>query len=264
MTAPGGTVHYWIDRAGPGAECIVWVHGLTADHTMFERQVEYFSGRATQILLDLPLHGLSRPYKGFTYHDTADILHEILQIEHISSAFFVGMSLGGYPCQHFAARWPEQVRGFVALDTTPLGLRYYSRSDRWWLERAAAMAGWFPEGLLRWSMARSISMTQDAYESMQKMLAPLSKADITAQMDVAYRQFIRENRDVSFAFPVLILVGDHDSSGKVKAYCKEWARCTGYPLQWVKNARHYSNRDNPGQVNQAIEQFMKEKCHACL
>lgn len=258
LTAPGGRVHYWVEPAAPGADCIVWVHGLTADHTMFEKQVEYFSGKVTQILPDLPLHGLSRPYQGFTYRDTAEILHKILQIEQISAAFFVGMSLGGYPCQHFAVRWPEKVRGFVALDTTPLGLDYYSRSDLWWLERAAPMAGWFPAGLLRWSMARSISRTEYACQSMMRMLAPLSKADIVAQMDAAYGQFVRENRDAAFSFPVLILVGDRDSTGKVKAYCKAWAEKTGYPLHWVKNARHYSNGDNPEQVNREIAAFLQE------
>ena len=35
------------------------------------------------------------------------------------------MSMGGYPSQHFAALYPDMVKGFVALDTTPLGLKYY-------------------------------------------------------------------------------------------------------------------------------------------
>ena len=41
IRAQGGTVHYWIDKK-ENAESIVFTHGVTADHTMFEKQVSYF------------------------------------------------------------------------------------------------------------------------------------------------------------------------------------------------------------------------------
>ena len=37
----GGIVHYWIDRAEKSQSCIVFSHGVTADHTMFEKQIAY-------------------------------------------------------------------------------------------------------------------------------------------------------------------------------------------------------------------------------
>ena len=122
----GGIVHYWIDRAEKSQSCIVFSHGVTADHTMFEKQIACFCGKYTILLWDIPMYGLSRPYVGFSYQDTAEILHEILNKEKIETVFLVGMSMGGYPCQHFAALYPHMVKGFVALDTTPLGMPYYS------------------------------------------------------------------------------------------------------------------------------------------
>ena len=68
---------------------------------------------------------------------------------------------------------------------------------------------------------------------MLSMLKPLSKAEIIQQMRIAYEYFIVENKDVEFSFPVLILVGEKDSTGKVKAYCKEWAKQAGYPLHFI-------------------------------
>ncbi|MEE0753175.1 alpha/beta fold hydrolase [Frisingicoccus sp.] len=256
MTASGGTVHYWVDRAGMNSDCIVFTHGVTADHTMFEKQVRFFSGKYTLILWDVPLHGLSRPYHGFSYRDTADILYSILRKEKIEKAVLVGMSMGGYPSQHFGALYPEMVSGFVALDTTPLGVRYYSKSDLWWLRQAAPMAKWFPDEILRKSMAWSVSQTKYAYQKMMAMLKPLSKADIIEQMEIAYTYLTLENKDVSFKFPVLILVGEKDSTGKVKAYCKAWAEQTGYPLHFIKGAKHFANGDNPEQVNREIDSFV--------
>lgn len=257
IMASGGMVHYWLERADSVSDCIVFTHGVTADHTMFEKQAEYFYGKYTMILWDIPLHGLSRPYRNFSYFDTAEILHAILVKEKIEKAFLVGMSMGGYPSQHFASLYPQMVKGFVALDTTPLGLRYYSKSDLWWLKQAAPMAKWFSADILRRSMARSVSNAEYSYRKMLSMLEPLSKDEIIEQMKIAYEYFPRENKDVVFPFPVLILVGEKDKTGKVKAYCKEWAADTGYPLHYIKNAKHFANGDNPEQVNQEIELFVR-------
>lgn len=252
-----GNVHYWIERAENSTDCIVFTHGLTADHTMFEKQAEYFSGKYTIITWDVPLHGLSRPYMNFSYLDTARILYKILVKENITKVVLVGMSMGGYPSQHFAALYPYMVKGFIALDTTPLGLCYYSKLDMWCLNRVALAAKCFPEKILRKSMARSVSKTEYSYKKMLSMLAPFSKDEIIEQMQIAYGYFAQENKDVLFSFPVLILAGEKDITGKVIAYCKKWSEKTGYPLHFIKNSRHFANGDNPMQVNEEIESFIK-------
>ncbi len=113
ILAQGGIVHYWIDKVDGASDCIVFTHGLTANHTMYEKQVDFFAGKYTVLL------------------------------------------------------W-----------------------------------------------------------------------------------------DVAFSFPILILIGENDCTGKVKAYCREWAKRTGYPLHIIKGAKHFSNGDNPGQVNEEIENFI--------
>lgn len=51
----GGEVHYWISRpeATPKG-AIVFTHGLTANHTMYEKQVEYFKNEYIIITWDVP------------------------------------------------------------------------------------------------------------------------------------------------------------------------------------------------------------------
>lgn len=51
---------------------------------------------------------------------------------------------------------------------------------------------------------------------MIKMLEPLCKREIAEQIGIAYGTFIKENKNVSFDFPIFILVGDSDITGKVK------------------------------------------------
>ena len=116
----------------------------------------------------------------------------------LKKTFLVGMSMGGYPSQHFAAMYPDMVKGFVALDTTPLGFKYYSKSDLWWLKQVAPMAKCFTANLLRKSMAWSVSESRYSYQKMLSMLKPLSKAEIIQQMQIAYEYFIVEKKEVDF------------------------------------------------------------------
>ncbi len=257
MKSERGTVHYWINRNSEDrARCIVFTHGLTANHIMFEKQVDYFSDGYTVITWDVPLHGESRPYKNFSYENTATELKEILDAENIGQVILVGMSMGGYPSQEFAVRYPDKVLAFIAIDTTPFGKDYYSRSDKWWLKQVGPMAKWFPDKILRRSMAKSVSRTRYAYDIMLKMLSPLSKADIIEQMDIAYGGFLKENRNVKLNFPVLILLGEYDKTGKVRQYCEAWAKQEGYPLHIIKGAAHFSNADNAEDVNREISSFI--------
>ncbi|NMD38816.1 MAG: alpha/beta hydrolase [Christensenellaceae bacterium] len=258
IESKNGITHYWVKHnKNASAKCIVFTHGLTANHSMFEKQIEYFYSDYHIIAWDVPLHGLSRPYFNFSYKQASIELHSILEVENITKTILVGMSMGGYPSQMFADMFPEMVEGFVAIDTTPFGLKYYSKSDMWWLKQVEPIVKLFPDSLLRTSMARSVSKTQYSYNKMMEMLKPLTKAQIIEQMGIGYGKFVLENKDVVFNFPVLILLGDSDKTGKVKKYCKDWSKSTGYPLHIIKNAAHFSNGDNPEQVNAEIESFIK-------
>ena len=255
----GGEVHYWISRTNDAKkEIIVFTHGLTADHTMFEKQIKYFQKEYTVIVWDVPMHGLSIPYKDFSYENTAKDLNSILHQERIEKVSLVGMSMGGYPSQMFAHLYPEKVKCFVGIDTTPFGTAYYSKSDLWWLSKVKPMAKWFPDKMLRKSMAKSISLTDYSFNKMLEILSPMSKEQIIEQMDIAYGKFAQENKNFNLDCPVLILLGDKDKTGKVRQYCFAWSRATKYPLHIIEKASHFSNGDNPKQVNSEIERFIKQ------
>ena len=111
--------------------------------------------------------------------------------------------------------------------------------------------------MLRWCMAKSISLTEYSYNKMMNILSPMSKEQIIEQMDIAYGKFAQENRDIHLSCPVLILLGDKDRTGKVRQYCYAWSKATGYPLHIIERASHFSNGDNPEQVNSEIERYIK-------
>ena len=253
-----GPVCYGISRCKNPKAVIVFTHGLTADSTMFEKQTEYFKDICDVIVWDVPCHGLSRPYSDFSYRETALALNDIFIAENIEKAVLAGMSMGGYPCQFFRDMFARKVAGFIGIDTTPVGLKYYSKSDIFWLKQVEWMANCFSAKLLKQSMAASISATAYSKNKMLEMLDKSDKREIVKQMGIAYGQFIKENKDIRFDFPMLLLCGEKDSTGKVKHYCKKWAEDTGRPLVFIKGAKHFSNGDNPRQVNSEIEKFINK------
>ncbi len=66
-----GEIHYWANdepSSGVGSplldstHALVFLPGLTADHRLFGKQVEYFGGRCRVLVWDAPGHFRSRPY----------------------------------------------------------------------------------------------------------------------------------------------------------------------------------------------------------
>ena len=121
LETESGNIHYWISENFRN-ECgtIFFLHGLTASHDLFVNQIEYFSKDYNVTVWDAPAHGLSRPYKDFTYEKAALAAVQILKDNYIKEAAFVGQSMGGFITQSVLKRFPEYVKCFVSLDSTPL------------------------------------------------------------------------------------------------------------------------------------------------
>lgn len=251
-----GNIHYYISKKDNFKKTILFTHGLTADAFMFEKQVEYFQDKYNIILWDIPLHGRSKDYRFFSYDNTADIIYNILHRENIDSVILAGMSMGGYPCQYFIHKYSHMAEGFIAIDTTPVGLKYYSKLDLWFLKNTAFFAKLFSEKILKYSMAKSISKTEYAYKIMENIYRNYTKADMILQIDRCYNQFVAENIDISIKCPFIIILGEYDKTGKVALYSKQWAKETKSRLYIIPNAAHFSNADNYMEVNKIIEQFI--------
>lgn len=252
-----GNIVYWKNRRSNQESALIFLHGLCADHTLFEKQISYFEKCCKIICWDAPAHGKSRPYSNFSYYTAAKQLKGILEQENIQKAVFVGQSMGGYVCQTFLKYYAEFAVGFIGIDTTPFGLDYYSNFDIWCLRQIGWMTRCYPYKILVKAIARSSTCTKYAYENMMKSLLKYSKKEICHLMEIYYSGFFEENCDLVPKVPVLILVGEKDRTGKVKKYCQMWHEKTGYPLSVIKSAAHNSNIDNYEQVNFETAHFIQ-------
>ena len=252
-----GNIAYWrSDVLDLSRDTLFFLHGLTGDHTMFEQQFSTFEEHYNIIAWDAPAHGESRPYSDFTYENAANGLKKILDECGIHMVVLIGQSMGGFIAQAFICRYPEMVKGFVAIDSTPYG-DYYSKSDIWWLRQIEWMSKLFPTKLLKSSMAKQNAVTEAGQSNMATMIKGYDKAELCHLMGIGYAGFLDDNRECHISCPVLLIVGEKDSTGKVRAYNREWAKRTGFPLIWIPNAAHNSNVDNPAVVNGKILGFVE-------
>lgn len=252
-----GKVYYWIsDNWDATRDTIFFFPGLTADHTMFDGQIDYFAEKYNLIVWDAPCHGKSRPYSDFSFENTSEIISRILNEMQVETMIAIGQSLGGYYVQAFAWRFQERVKAFVGIGTTPYGEGYYSNSDKFWLRRVKRMAMCFPFGMLKYSMSKAATRTEVGYKNMMSMIAPYEKNELCTLMQIAYDAMLEDNRDIDLKCPVLITYGAHDMVGKVRQYCKMWKKRTGFPCVVVEGAGHNANVDKPEEMNRIIQNFL--------
>ena len=125
-----GSIHYWINEIDNNKSTLIFLSGLTADHRLFEKQIEFFESKFNCIVWDAPAHGKSRPFKlEFSMEDIATYLYKILEIEKIENGIFIGQSLGGYIAQVFMELYPNFASGFVSIDSCSLKRKYYTQLE---------------------------------------------------------------------------------------------------------------------------------------
>lgn len=262
FSAPEGDIHYWTDLCGSAPMTLIFLPGLTADHRLFQQQLEAFAGRWNLLVWDAPGHGASRPFAlDFTLQDKARWLHEILQREGIRTFCLIGQSMGGYVAQRFLQDYPDEAAGFVSIDSAPVKRRYYADWELWLLRRCQPVYQVYPWQALRQAVLKGCAETIYGQALMRQMMDCYTHQEFAALTGHGFRilaDAIDENLPYRMGCPVLLLCGKHDHAGMVRRYNRAWSRGEELPLVWVPDAGHNANADNPAFVNRQIESFVRK------
>ena len=255
-----GEIYYWLNKNLTCSDlCIVFCHGLTADHTLFEKQIDFFASNYQILLWDIPLHGKSIPYKNFTFDNVVSDLNEIIEKECTSKLVFVGQSGGGFISQAFINKYPDKVHGFVGVGTTPFGLKYYKKSELFWVKHFATIANLYPYSLYRKACSKQVAITPEAQDNMNQTLVRSGKKGMLNATNAVYQEFLKIKESVQFPFPILLIYGEFDKVGLVAKYNQNWAAAINARLKVIKNASHNANYDNPVEFNHILEEYIEER-----
>ena len=259
-----GNIHYWINMEAEHRECqMVFLPGLTANHHLFEKQLEYFEGKYPVFVWDAPGHSASRPFElTFSLKDKAVWLDEILTENGFDHPVIIGQSMGGYLGQMYEELYPEKLQGFVSIDSAPLQRQYMTGIEIWLLYRMEPVYRHYPwKTLLRQGVEYTATSeygrkimheTMMEYDGDQKYYAALAGHGYRILAGA-----VDENRPYEITCPAMLICGTKDQAGSCIRYNKAWHKKTGIPLHWIEGAGHNSNTDAPDQVNRLVHRFVE-------
>ena len=260
---PCGTIHYWVNKeASAQIPQLVFLPGLTADHRLFDQQIEYFEGKYPVFVWDAPGHNESRPFElTFSLADKARWVDEILTEEGFSDPVIIGQSMGGYVGQAYAHLFPGKLRGFVSVDSAPLQRRYLTAAELWLLKRMEPVYRHYPWKTLVRHGTAGVATSSYGRNLMREMMMTYDgdQKQYAALAGHGYRilaEAIEADLPYEIRCPALLICGEKDHAGSCVRYNKAWHKTTGIPIEWIKGAGHNSNTDEPDRINRIIDGFI--------
>ena len=257
-----GIIHYWLDIVDINKPVLVFLPGLTADHRLFDKQIEYFSGKYNIFVWDAPGHGKSWPFSfDFDLMDKARWLKEILNKENLNKPVIIGQSMGGYVGQCFAQLYPENLRGFVAIDSAPLQRKHISAAEIWLLKKMEPVYYYYPWKSLLKTGSEGVATTQYGKNLMKEIMMDYDGdkrryARLSGHGMLMLAQAYEKDLPYRINCPAVLICGTKDMAGSAKRYNKLWHKDSSIPLHWIDGAGHNSNTDSPEEVNTIIQQLV--------
>lgn len=262
---PNGKICYWVgDKTSDDNMTLVFLPGLTADHRLFDKQIEYFEDKYAVFVWDAPGHADSFPFEmTFSLMDKAKWLDEIFVAENIQNPVIIGQSMGGYVGQAYAELFPKKLRGFISIDSAPLQRKYVTAMEIWLLKRMEPVYRHYPWKWMLKSGTNGVATSEYGRKLMRDIMM-VYDGDQERYAEISGHGFriLAEAMEADLPYrldcPSLLICGEKDRAGSCVRYNKAWHKNTGIRLEWIKNAGHNSNTDAPDKINSLIEEFVRE------
>ena len=258
-----GCIHYWVnDAAKNSRRQLVFLPGLTADHRLFDKQIEYFEDKYPVFVWDAPGHASSWPFRfDFNLADKAKWLDEILIREDFNHPVMIGQSMGGYVGQAYAQLFPDKLSGFVSIDSAPLQREYVTAAEIWLLKRMEPVYRHYPWKALLKSGTKGVAVSDYGRRLMHEIMMVYDGdqeryARLSGHGFKILAEAMEANLPYAITCPALLICGKRDRAGSCIRYNKAWHKKTGIPIEWIKGAGHNANTDAADTVNRLIERLV--------
>lgn len=230
---------------------LVLVHGAGDSTRAWRAQTAFFGSRAHAI--DLPGHG-ERPDtlpEQVQVLDYVQVVREIIKTElHLTLPVIVGHSMGGLIALQMGLDYGTELGGLILVGT---GARM--RVAPALLANAKAQ----PEQALQVLRTPAILINNELDLSTQ-----VANEQTGPQNNTLYRDLLACNgfdvmqRLDELHLPTLIICGAQERNAPVKFSEYLHTHINGSTLRIIPNAAHYVQREKSEEVNQAIEEWLRE------
>ena len=265
---------HYVEAGAPDGEVILFLHGLPEGWYSWHYVLPLVDQRYRLIAIDLKGYGRSDlEDPDYDWHHVAGQTADLMASLGIERYFVVGHDWGALIGSVLVGDHPERIRGFVRMEADLIPregtfgrLGAYLQKPQWLLFRVT----WLATYLMR-DPGRFIDRVYGS-----RMTTPLRRVDRdylvyefsrpgVAEMNPRY--FWGTNWDLdaavgkictnAFPFPVLQLQADSDPAQPPAIFADVATRCPNVQLEWIIGASHFDNFDQPAQVADAINRFVR-------
>jgi 3-oxoadipate enol-lactonase len=246
-------IHFWLGGQET-APLVVLTHGATVDHTEWDISPSFLLTSGFRVLTwDMRGHGLSRP-ASFSMLDAVDDLLAILDAIGVDKAIFVGHSAGGNLHQELVFRHPQRVLALAMLDCT-WNFQKLTTLETFSLSIAEPIFKVYPH---KWLLDQSLAVTaisKQSQELLRRSMGALSK-DEFVQIMMAASACLHYEPDYHIEKPLLLMVGDQETTGNIRTAMPQWAKHDGCKLVVIPKAKHAAHLDNPEFFQRVLIDFL--------
>jgi len=244
---------------GQGDRTVVFLHGLGGDHTNWEPQLAEFSADYRCIAWTMPGFGDSPALDELTWGGLADAVARVLDHVGAERATVIGLSMGGYVAQQFAADYPERVdRLVLAATTAQFGRGSASFAEKFLTSRLAPIdAGQTPSDFAPTVAPNLLSdpapagAVENAVASMSRISPEAYRAALNCLVTWNFVERLSE-----ITAPTLCLAGDDDRTAPPAAVQALADALPNATCEVIPHCQHLMNLDHPTEFNTRLHSVL--------
>ncbi|MFX0125818.1 MAG: alpha/beta fold hydrolase [Candidatus Hodarchaeota archaeon] len=248
----------------------VFIQGAFVSSTMWEKQVRFFSRTFQTIIYDLRGHGKTGPtsLKKYSIDLYADDLLQLLNDLKIERPIICGISLGGMIAQVFATKYPERLSALILADTAATitltrwdYIMRYLVGPKWLMLLTLRMMGVsrfirFSFWLGKFTRSKEWLGNEEIIEYEKNEMLRLDKKEYLKIFGSLYDFKLQKLSLITV--PTLVVNGEYEAKSIFKHAEKIQSLIPNCEVDFIKNAGHTSNMENPEEFNQKITDFLKK------
>lgn len=138
--------------------------------------------------------------------------------------------------------------------------KYMTKPELWLLKRMEPVYRYYPWKALLKSGTKGVALSEYGRTLMRDMML-VYDGDQKRYAKIAGHGFrilaeaVEKDLPYEIKCSALLICGEQDKAGYCVRYNKAWHKDTGIPLEWIKDAGHNSNTDQPEIVNRLVEKL---------
>ncbi len=246
---------YYETHGDPIAPPILLIHGLGADHEMWNPQILSLPAAGYFVIVpDLRGHGTSAAPADFHIADCARDLRDLLATLQIPRAHLIGVSMGGMVAQQFVAHYPENALSQVLVDSLSGTTRFIERFNA---KLGALLLRLFPPKQLARMVSnayRKLGHAEVAKYFESRLLSMPPQQALAARLEV--NRFTIMDALPHMRTPTLVLVGDSFGKLAIDMARTTAAKIPGARFQILPGGGDPSNLLTPAAFDKNVLEFL--------